>query len=53
MLSEGYTCIERNIPTVCSGDHSDLRVSLMIETNQGKVATCMQVSAQVYDIWQL
>lgn len=43
MMSEGYTCVERNIPTMCYGDHVDLNISLLVETNEGKIATYLHV----------
>ena len=47
LISEGYTCVEKNIPLLCYGNQRDFEVSLMMDSEQGLTHISTQVHNRV------
>ena len=43
LISDGYKCIDRNIPLTCYGNQTDLTVSLTVDTTKGHIPLYSQV----------
>ena len=45
LVSEGLTCIERNIPVMCYGNQNDMKVSLLMDSDEGRISISTQVNS--------